>query len=147
MKIATPSSRSYSINDALGNKLTSAQEIADEFCSFYSSHGGDGPAAPDESGMDFVHLVNQAIAVGDDNPLNAPITMAELEYGLTGLCSKAFGSDLISNDMLKNLSQNNRKFLLYVFNRLLSTGYVPPSWKTAIVVPILKPGKIASSND
>jgi hypothetical protein len=54
------------------------------------------------------------------------------------------GRDRIHNEMLKNLNQNNRTTLLKLLNISLNTVYLPPDWKNAAVVPILKPNKPAN---
>lgn len=61
--------------------------------------------------------------------------------GLQNLKSRAIGLDLIHNEMLKQLSPVNRRSLLHLFNLLFESGFSPNHWKTAIVVPLLKPGK------
>lgn len=43
--------------------------------------------------------------------------------------------------MLKNLSAANRQFLLQLFNTFLASSFCPEHWKSALVVPLLKPGK------
>ena len=55
------------------------------------------------------------------------------------------GRDLIHNQMLRSLSEDNKKHLLHLFNILLKTMHVPYSWKTAVIVPIRKPGKAANN--
>ena len=77
----------------------------------------------------------------ESHPLNTPISITELETNLKGLPNKAMGRDRIHNEMLKNLNQNNRTTLLNLLNISLNTGYLPPDWKNAAVVPILKPNK------
>ncbi|GFX40633.1 probable RNA-directed DNA polymerase from transposon BS [Trichonephila clavipes] len=54
---------------------------------------------------------------------------------------KSPGFDQISNRMIKNLPL---KFLLFItlqINQLFKNNYFPDSWKTAVVIPILKPDK------
>ncbi|GFU18558.1 RNA-directed DNA polymerase from mobile element jockey [Trichonephila clavipes] len=51
------------------------------------------------------------------------------------------GLDRITNRMIKNLPL---KFLLFntlLINQLFKNNYFPDSWKTAVVIPILKPDK------
>ena len=43
--------------------------------------------------------------------------------------------------MLKHLLHNMTKVILYTFNRIYQDNIYPDQWKTAIIVPILKPGK------
>ena len=40
------------------------------------------------------------------------------------------------------MSKFSQQFILDFFNKSWSSGIVPKSWKEAIVVPILKPGKL-----
>ena len=54
------------------------------------------------------------------------------------------GADCIHNTMLKRLSPKNQAFLCHMFNIFLVNSFVPDSWKTACVLPFLKPGKPAS---
>ena len=53
------------------------------------------------------------------------------------------GADCIHNTMLKRLSPKNQAFLCHMFNIFLANSFVPDSWKTACVLPFLKPGKPA----
>ena len=73
--------------------------------------------------------------------MSLPFSNLELKFALSKLKSKSTNEDRISNTMLTNLNTANTKFLLKLFNLIFDTGYVPPSWKTALVVPVLKTGK------
>ncbi|KAI9557303.1 pol [Daphnia sinensis] len=44
--------------------------------------------------------------------------------------------------MIANLSPNNKANVIHLFNPLYIHGVVPELWKTAIVIPILKPGQL-----
>jgi hypothetical protein len=79
------------------------------------------------------------------NAINNDFTAVELDQAMKKLKSKAIGLDLIHNDMLKNLSANNRTHLLYLFNSLYANEFVPTTWKSAIVIPLLKPDKPADT--
>lgn len=52
--------------------------------------------------------VDDAILDDSPQPLNTLFTLIELENGLHNLSSKAFGVDRIHNEMLMNLSDQNR---------------------------------------
>ena len=43
--------------------------------------------------------------------------------------------------MLANLSNNNKRSLLLLFNYLYQLSFVPEDWKRAIVIPLPKPNK------
>ena len=55
--------------------------------------------------------------------------------------SKATGPDGLSPVMLKNLGPNGIKFLTILINKSLRTTIIPSIWKTAKIIPLLKPGK------
>ncbi|GBM99435.1 putative RNA-directed DNA polymerase from transposon X-element [Araneus ventricosus] len=54
---------------------------------------------------------------------------------------KACGLDCITNKMLKNLPCTMIFELTEIINNILKFNYFPKAWKTAVVVPILKPGR------
>ena len=71
-------------------------------------------------------------------------TPSELDKALSKLKkSNATGVDEVHNAMLTNLSPPNKKHLLRLFNLMYLNDFVPDSWKRAIVIPLLKPGKPA----
>ncbi|GFU51735.1 RNA-directed DNA polymerase from mobile element jockey [Trichonephila clavipes] len=54
---------------------------------------------------------------------------------------KSPGLDQISNHMIKNLPLKFLLFITLLINQLFKNNYFPNSWKTAVVIPILKPEK------
>lgn len=54
---------------------------------------------------------------------------------------KTPGPDNILNVVLKHLPTKGLAQLTYIINTIIKLQYFPNSWKTAIVVPILKPKK------
>lgn len=54
---------------------------------------------------------------------------------------KAPGHDKINNLTLKNLPRKAIIQLYYIFNSCIKLNYFPNTWKEAIVLPFLKPGK------
>eukprot|EP01059_Diplonema_ambulator_P022250 TRINITY_DN373_c0_g2_i4.p1 TRINITY_DN373_c0_g2~~TRINITY_DN373_c0_g2_i4.p1 ORF type:complete len:1476 (+),score=293.52 TRINITY_DN373_c0_g2_i4:2254-6681(+) len=71
-----------------------------------------------------------------------PFSMDEMEGQLDGLKERsAAGDDGVFNTMMMHLSREGREVLLQLFNRSWSTGRVPNTWRTALVIPVLKPGK------
>ena len=46
--------------------------------------------------------------------------------------------------ILKHLPDESLSVLLTIFNYIWQTQHFPTNWKTALIIPILKPGKIAS---
>ncbi|GFW35166.1 probable RNA-directed DNA polymerase from transposon BS [Trichonephila clavipes] len=54
---------------------------------------------------------------------------------------KSSGLDQITNRMIKNLPLKFLLFITLLINQLFKNKYFPDSWKTAVVIPILKPDK------
>ena len=53
----------------------------------------------------------------------------------------AEGADGVSPKLLKGLGEEALNFVLRLFNQSWREGFCPQSWRTAIIVPILKQGK------
>lgn len=51
------------------------------------------------------------------------------------------GQDGVTHQMLRNLDDDQRHYLLDAFNGVLRSGCLPESWRCALVVPVLKRGK------
>jgi len=72
---------------------------------------------------------------------NEPFTLAELRSAIATLRSVSEGDDQIHNDMLKHLPSCALDAVLATLNRLWKKGDFPPTWREAIMIPILKPEK------
>ena len=57
--------------------------------------------------------------------------------------SRAAGPDGLTIHQLKHLGPNGIRYLTHLFNLSYNNADIPAIWKTAIIVPILKPGKPA----
>lgn len=81
----------------------------------------------------------------DDNPFySSPFTSAELNQAIRSLKSgKAAGLDDIFPEFITHLGRNGRKWLRNFFSDILVKGQVPPEFKMAKIIAILKPGKPA----
>jgi hypothetical protein len=121
-----------------GANTQSIQEIASVFLDLFGS-STDYP--DDDTTLD--RYISSSINLRHTNAINNDFTPVELDQAMKKLKSKAILLDLIHNDMLKNLSANNRTHLLYLFNSLYANEFVPTTWKSAIVIPLLKPDKPA----
>lgn len=58
--------------------------------------------------------------------------------------SKALGPDDLSPLMLHYIGPQGIKYLTRLYNLSVNSGIIPQRWKTARIIPILKPGKPAS---
>ncbi|MFI5407161.1 MAG: RNA-directed DNA polymerase, partial [Nitrososphaerales archaeon] len=78
----------------------------------------------------------------DINNINCPFTLSELMEAI-GACKikTAAGPDNISYQLISNLPDSGKIFLLEMINLSWSTGDIPSGWKSSFVKPILKPNK------
>ena len=73
----------------------------------------------------------------------SPFTEQELTTALKNLnTGKAPGEDGITNDLIIQLNNKSRSILLLFINKCWKEGRIPQQWKRAIIIPILKPGKM-----
>ena len=72
---------------------------------------------------------------------NDYFTMQEINHCLSLTTESSPGLDKITYSMLKHLYHNITKVILYTFNKIYQDNIYPDWWKTAIIVPILKPLK------
>ncbi|GFT92371.1 putative RNA-directed DNA polymerase from transposon X-element [Trichonephila clavipes] len=77
-------------------------------------------------------------------PYNCDFTMTELQTALTQAHNTSPGPDGIIYTMLRHLDPNSLTNILFLFNRVWKEHCFPSSWREAIVIPILKPGKVAT---
>ncbi|GFU95039.1 putative RNA-directed DNA polymerase from transposon X-element [Trichonephila clavipes] len=77
-------------------------------------------------------------------PYNCDFTMTELQKALTQAHNTSSGPDGITYTMLRHLHPNSLANILFLFNRVWKEHCFPSSWREAIVIPILKPGKVAT---
>ncbi|CAG9790271.1 unnamed protein product [Diatraea saccharalis] len=68
-------------------------------------------------------------------------SLAELNLALKNLKDSSPGEDHIPYTFASHLSSTGLTFLLNLYNYILNTGTIPSSWKSQIVIPILKPSK------
>uniref|UniRef100_A0A3B3Q2D7 Reverse transcriptase domain-containing protein n=1 Tax=Paramormyrops kingsleyae TaxID=1676925 RepID=A0A3B3Q2D7_9TELE len=80
----------------------------------------------------------------EDGDQNLPFSLEELSKALAKTGLSAPGKDEICYIMLKHLSDEGKKVLLGLFNKVWEAGRVPKSWKEAIIIPVRKPGKDSS---
>lgn len=75
------------------------------------------------------------------NNLHSPsFSAAELRAALNACESAAPGADRITYDMIENMHTDQQITFLALLN-IWPAGHLPPTWKEAIVVLVLKQGK------
>jgi hypothetical protein len=117
------------------DQIEKSKLLLEQFCPTEREH------RKEDRTLLFEQKIEDAINKGKRHPLNTPISLFVLEINLYGLPNKAMSRDKIHNEMLRNLNKKNRNTLLVLLNVSLETGYIPPEWKNAAVIPILKPNQ------
>ena len=85
-------------------------------------------------------------AIQELNKAYVPFTIVELETAINKMKRKSPGHDTLTIDCFKHLGPGGKHRLLDVYNQIYSTGNFPPTWKHAIMVPILKKDKSATKD-
>lgn len=75
------------------------------------------------------------------DPMNEPFSFSELECALSGLKDSTPGIDGIPYSFICKASDTTKSYLLSILNQIFISGIVPETWKSQIIIPILKPGK------
>jgi ribonuclease HI len=82
----------------------------------------------------------------NSNNINKDLSMHELLSVLPQLGNTSPGPDNIPNAIIKHLPMSGLNYLLNLYNYIWKKQVFPDSWREALVIPILKPGKIPSSS-
>lgn len=79
----------------------------------------------------------------DEQDYNQEFSRQELEAALGECTGSSPGPDGIHYQMLKNLTGEGKTALLTLYNKIWMKSQIPASWKIALAIPALKPGKDA----
>ena len=92
------------------------------------------------------YILPVAVAVSEDHTVayNDLFSLHELQQAVKMLNMSAPGHDMVHNAMLRHLPADYEEWLLKILNYSYEHGELPSSWKQAIILPILKPGKPTS---
>ncbi|KAL4111836.1 hypothetical protein QTP88_015719 [Uroleucon formosanum] len=75
-------------------------------------------------------------------PPAKPTSPAEISGIIKNLANrKSPGHDLLTNKIIKNLPAKTIIFLAHIYNATLRLSYFPTTWKSSVIVTILKSGK------
>ena len=103
-------------------------------------------ASDENQNRAFLDVKNQTntdlnIQEATHEPFNSVITIEELNCAITNSKCSAPGPDLIYLQFIKNASENVIFSLLQIFNKIWISRTFPKNWKTALILPFLKPNK------
>ena len=140
--------KTNSPNEAMvhnGRRITSPVAKADVFVEHYASVSNHNFSKEDRN-INRLFRKRLDKAGNRGNHESPPYTMAELKRAVKKMRMKgAPGPDNIPPSFLKNLGERALIELLEIFNLSLNTGDLPQIWRNAIIIPLLKQGKPASS--
>ena len=123
--------------------ITDKLKIAEEFAQTWS-HESDDSNFPaqfcQEKNNTLIAYNNNVIPDIKSIVLENDITMIELLSALKKLKGKTPGYDRISYPMLKNMTIKTKNRLLNHYNQILN-NFIPQTYKTSLIIPVLKPGK------
>lgn len=90
---------------------------------------------------------DQKLHFNSDNsdPGNVFFSLHELKRAVQAGSNTTLGRDGVGYEMLKHVSDLVLDEILALINTVWENGQLPEDWKHAVVVPILKPGKVATS--
>ncbi|GFX98008.1 reverse transcriptase domain-containing protein [Trichonephila clavipes] len=81
-----------------------------------------------------------------EDVFTSDFTLEELEYAIRRLnLKKSPGHDVIYGQMIVHFGEIAKKYLLNIFITSWSSGKLLKIWKSSFIIPILKPGKDATS--
>ena len=72
---------------------------------------------------------------------NNVFTLHELKQAIKISRDTSPDIDMVHYQLLKHLPDDSLLLPLYIFNHIWLTQDFPTSWKTAIIIPVPKPGK------
>uniref|UniRef100_A0A8C2FGS7 Reverse transcriptase domain-containing protein n=1 Tax=Cyprinus carpio TaxID=7962 RepID=A0A8C2FGS7_CYPCA len=84
---------------------------------------------------------------GAENSMDEDFNAFELKIAINNSKNTTPGKDMITYNMLKNLPEIAIKTMLDLYNHIWNEGYLPKDWKSAIVIPVVKPGKDATKSN
>lgn len=90
---------------------------------------------------DMFMRIQAAICNTVDCDYNSLFVEKELNEAISNLKNTSPGEDDIENMFIKNLRVDYLQYLLSLFNKSWVSESLPKQWKTALLVPIIKPNK------
>lgn len=131
------------LKNAASSITSDKSEISEILADFYERNSDD--IVYDENFVMFKRSFDFTPPMNTDNiHYNLPFSYAELIATFKNCRSAAAGVDGISYQLIIQLPEAALRRLLDFFNYIWKTGQVPTLWNTALIIPILKPGKDSS---
>jgi ribonuclease HI len=120
------------------NKKDIANMMADTFAANSSNSNYDGTFLNIKQNIEQTAL---NININNAADYNVDFIEEEMMSALDDCSGTSPGPDGVEYDLIKQLDRPIKLILLRIYNNIWNTGDFPDSWRQAIVVPVLKPGK------
>ena len=121
-----------------GDLITEPDKVAEKLGSHFAQI-----SSPDNYSSHFQRIRNSQITLDlslkSNATYNGKFTLRELREALSSCESTSPGEDCILYEMLKQLPEETKDFLLKIINKIWETGIMPKNWKVSLVVPIRNP--------
>ena len=124
-----------------GDKVAEPKIVADLLADHFSNVSRKDPAAPMADARTRSEALGVDFTSAGGESYNVPFSMPELKTALSQCQDSSPGSDDIPYVFLRHMPDPAFSFLLELYNSIWSNGDFPSSWRTAVVIPIPKPGK------
>lgn len=131
--------------------ITDTRQIAEKIASTFEKNSNSENYDTEYLQQNQLRLIRikEKITTEHDNweNYNTTFTTGELKNVIANSKNTAAGPDKIPNIFLKKLPEIAIETLLGIYNRIWTEEVFPEKWRYAIVVPILKPGKVQTKTD
>ena len=142
-KVQSLRSRSFKQSIVLKNNdlfISNPKETADLLAQNFANRGSNIEIEPEN--LHHVSSQSAFLPYSNSPKYNSPFSLTELRRVLGKKNSNTPGPDDIHPALIKNLNNKQLEQLLNIFNYFWCAG-LPSQWKSSIIIPLLKFGKIA----
>ena len=134
--------RKINIIEENGRVFSTVSDIADKFAqTFYETSNDTNYVDAFRHHKDNRERQPINFNSSNDEPYNKEFTMHDLQYNLDKVKNTAPGTDGIYYQMINHMPTQMKEYLCRVLNKFYKQAYFPEEWRTAIIIPIPKPGK------
>ena len=143
--IAPPSIRILNDPDQQGVQYTTPSEISEILAKTFAQVSSD-----DNYTNEFIPKKTQAEQNmpdfgGLNTFYNKPFSVKDLNNILSKTNDTAPGEDGVTYQMIRNMPDHAKKYIIDMYNKFFNDSYFPEKWKRAVIIPIPKPGKNPNS--
>ena len=141
-KIKGKPTRKINILSENGQTYSTVPEIVNRLAQTFSDVSSNANYSP-EFQTHKAAKERLALDFSSDNtePYNKLFTITDLEYNLAKVKNTTPGKDSIHYQMIKHMPENAKEHLCKLFNKFFEESFFPEQWRSAIVIPVPKPGK------